>query len=50
MVVAMLTMVAICAGAGDGDAYIGRSYNTLEAFPNAFKVLIFSPLTSNLLT
>ncbi|TVY43887.1 putative amino-acid permease [Lachnellula subtilissima] len=37
MVVVMLTMVAICAGAGNGDEYIGQNYNTLKVFPNGFK-------------
>lgn len=40
MVVVMLTMVAICAGAGNGDEYIGDNYTTLEVFPNGFKVCL----------
>lgn len=42
MVVVMLTMVAICAGAGEGDAYIGQNYGTLDPFPNGFKVVVRS--------
>lgn len=38
IVVVMLTMVAICAGAGNGDAYIGDNYDTLKVFPNGWKV------------
>lgn len=43
MVIVMLTMIAICAGAGNGDEYIGQNYNTLELFPNGFKVRYSQP-------